>query len=738
MPCSRGTLIICLAVAATARASAAPVCASGVSLQLYFDTYGAEGCAVGTLTLSNFQPLPLSTGATEVSPSAVTINVISDPLAAGLEYILNLAAGPGELLELRLGFDVAGTSGYLSKRLSMTGSSAAGDGVVTVVEDACVGGAFLFDIFFCDSGVQQTVILFDIGIDASTSDEFAIGGAPVLGLVTDITVDGGLAGSAGLTSFRNEFTIPEPSTVGLVLAGVLVMLARRRSRRACAALGLGLAAVVPLSAANHREAPITALDHKADISDFYAFRSYDGPNVTFILCVDPLLEPANGPSWFPFDPDILYEVKIDNNNDAVEDIVFQFRFSTEQRLPNLFQVYAGVNSGKTAPANSPPPVPPGTLIVPPRITSFSSVGLGQRQSYAVTMIKSGVATPVTNATGAPFYAVPANAGPRTMDYSALFNAGIYSGNGGIKVFAGTTDDAFWIDLGGTFDTLNTSKAPPILSPAEDAALVNIAADTLSGFAVNSIAIEVPISMLTRTGAIEPATSTAATIGAWATTSRPRTTVRRSPLPPVSSGTFYQIQRMGNPLINELLVGTGFKDRFSMDQPKNDAQFASFFLDPALARVVNALTDGVVAIPSPPRVDLLPLVTYAPPIAAAGTPAGPVADLLRLNTGVPATAVTSANRLGLLAADPAGFPNGRRVFDDVTDIALRVVVGGVLAGPPFSTSPINTRLGDGVNVNDQPYRTTFPYLANAPSGRNRRHIDPGEPGCTGGAGASCVP
>jgi hypothetical protein len=325
-----------------------------------------------------------------------------------------------------------------------------------------------------------------------------------------------------------------------------------------------------------------------------------------------------------------------------------------------------------------------------------------------------------------------------MDYEALFNAGIYAVSNNIKVFTGTTDDAFWIDLGGAFDTLNTSKAPPVLSPAEDAALVNLASDTVSGYAVNSIAIEVPIALLTRTGAIEPPTSTAATIGVWATTSRQRLTVRRSPLSAQSSGAFMQVQRMGNPLINELLVGTGYKDRFSMDHPRKDAQFAHFFLDPALARIVNALTAGAVAIPTPPRVDLLPVVTYAPPIAAPGTPGGPVADLLRLNTGVAATPFASQNRLGVLGGDPAGFPNGRRLVDDVTDLALRLVVGGVLAGPPFNTSTLNTRLGDGVNVNDVPYRTYFPYLAGAPSGRDRRHIDPGEPGCTGGSGAPCLP
>lgn len=499
-----------------------------------------------------------------------------------------------------------------------------------------------------------------------------------------------------------------------------------------------LAPAAPVPAANHREAPITALDPKADITDLYAFRSYDGgnvPRVTLILNVDPLLEPGNGPNWFAFDPDILYEIKVDNNHDAVEDIVFQIRFTTEQRLPNLFQAYVGAGTGVVAPANSPPPVAPGTLIIPPRISGFDSPGLGQRQSYTVTMIRGGISTPIVAAGGGPLYAAPANVGPRTMDYAALFNAAIRDTNlPNVKVFAGTVDDPFWIDLGGAFDTLNTSIVP-ILTPVQDAANENFASDTMSGFAVNSIAIEVPVSLLTRTGAVEPASSPAATIGVWATTSRSRTTVRRAPLPAAQSGSWNQIQRMGNPLVNELLIGTGHKDRFSMDLPRNDSQFASFFLDPTLARVLNALSGGGVSIPTPPRLDLLPLVTYAPPIAAPGTPAGPVADLLRLNTGVPPTppGSLSLSRLGLLGGDPAGFPNGRRLFDDVTDIALRVVAG--VLNPSFNIFP-NNRLGDGVNVNDTPYRTTFPYLGDAPSGRHRRHVDPGEPGCTGGAGAPC--
>jgi hypothetical protein len=487
-------------------------------------------------------------------------------------------------------------------------------------------------------------------------------------------------------------------------------------------------------AANHREAPITALDHKAEITDWFTFVSYDDPTkVTMILDVDPLLEPGNGPNYFPFDDDILYQMKIDNDNDAREDIVFSFRFKTQQRLGRLFTTYAGAGRGVAAPANSPAPVKPGTLLIPPRIKDLDagSAGLGQLQSYTVTMlnVKTGEKTKLTTAGGTPLLAVPANVGPRTMDYASLFSQGVYELQNGIRVFAGTVDDPFYIDLGGAFDTFNT-QISPVLSPNQDAANRNFAADFVSGYAVNSIAIEVPIELLTRTGRLEPRTSAAATIGTWGTTSRHQITVRRPPLDAINTQGFRQVQRMGNPLINELLVGTGKKDRFSMEQPRNDKQFASFFLDPALARIINALTNGAVAIPAPPRTDLLPVVTYAAPIAAPGTPAGPIADLLRLNTGVPPTPPSAANRLGLLGGDAAGFPNGRRVFDDVTDVALRLVVGGVLAAPfPGFTPGVNDRLGDGVNVNDAPYLNTFPYVGLAPSGRDRRHVDPGEPAGT---------
>jgi Domain of unknown function (DUF4331) len=237
-------------------------------------------------------------------------------------------------------------------------------------------------------------------------------------------------------------------------------------------------------------------------------------------------------------------------------------------------------------------------------------------------------------------------------------------------------------------------------------------------------IEVPIRLLTRDGEVHQATDTKATIGAWATTSRPQFTIRRSPDPALNRGGYYQVQRLANPLINELIIGTGYKDRWSMEQPKNDAQFASFDLDPTLARIFNA--DYGINIPAPPRTDLLPLVTYAPPIAAAGTPAGPVADLLRLNTGVPPTPYAQRSRLGLIAGDAAGFPNGRRLTDDVVDIAARVVGGGIL-NSQFNVFP-NNAIGDGVAATDVPPQETFPYVHFAYSGRDSRHIDPSENGC----------
>jgi len=339
-------------------------------------------------------------------------------------------------------------------------------------------------------------------------------------------------------------------------------------------------------------------------------------------------------------------------------------------------------------------------------------------------------------------AVPSNVGPRTMpDYAALTDQGIYYLEDGIKVFAGTVDDPFYIDLGAVFDSFNlrtdafATGIPGVLDDEQDANdQQNFAPDDIAGFNVNSIAIEVPITLITKYGGKYEMTDPNATIGVWATTSRPRVKIwsKKPGRKARTSRSRVQIQRMANPLINELLIGIGSKDKFSMSKPKNDVQFADFLLDPVLPRVLNALYDtispGVLPVPEAPREDLLPLVQYLPPIAADGTPTGPVADLLRLNTGIPATPAAQRKRLGLLAGDPAGFPNGRRVSDDVVDITTRVVLG-ILAGNEFGGFPHN-RVGDGVNSNDVPYRETFPYVGLAHSGVSSRHIDAGEPGCNG--------
>jgi hypothetical protein len=236
-------------------------------------------------------------------------------------------------------------------------------------------------------------------------------------------------------------------------------------------------------------------------------------------------------------------------------------------------------------------------------------------------------------------------------------------------------------------------------------------------------------MLTADGQTHLATDANAVIGTWATTSRVQATVLADPFGFPPEPQYAQVQRMGNPLINELIIGTGSKDTFSMSQPKNDAQFANFFLNPLLATIF-----GTIGIPVPPapRTDLLPLVQYQAPICPGCTAAqaGPIADLLRLNTGLAPTPFASQKRLGFLAGDN-GFPNGRRPVDDVVDIAARAV-GGILAGSKYSTP-----IGDGVNTSAVPLPTTFPFEAPAYSGRQSSHnAGPGLPGCPVLANSIC--
>jgi len=471
-------------------------------------------------------------------------------------------------------------------------------------------------------------------------------------------------------------------------------------------------------ASSHREAPISALDHGADVTDWYAFVSYNHPDrVTMILNVDGLLEPANGPNYFPFDPNVLYEMKVDNNRDGQEDITFQFRFNTEIRQPGVFTGFVGGIAGI------------------PRITALDgpgSEGLSLRQTYTVTMIKNGIATDLTN--GQRLFAVPSNVGPLTMPtYAGLFNQGIYDLGNGVRVFAGTVDDPFYIDLGAAFDSLNFRMGVGgILSPGVDADdKHNYAPDAVAGFNVNSIVLEVPIAMLTEDGRMHPATDKEAVIGTYGATSRQRISIRRTNGHVDGSGQWRQVNREGNSLINELIIGTGSKDLFSVSDPKDDKQFANFFLDPLLAHLFSAVLK--IPVPPAPRTDLLPLVVYTAPICPGCGPqdSGPIADLLRLNTGIPPTPVAKQKRLGFLVGDVAGFPNGRRPIDDVVDIASRAVAG-ILVDP----KKYGAAIGDGVNTNENGYRASFPYILPANSGRNSHHVGAGQPGCNGQPDGIC--
>jgi hypothetical protein len=468
-------------------------------------------------------------------------------------------------------------------------------------------------------------------------------------------------------------------------------------------------------AASHREAPLIAGDPAADNTDFYMFRSWSNPaNVVFILNVNPVQEPSGGPNYYNFGDDVLYRVNVDTDADGEEDLVYEIRFTTDIRGPvaplQLPLAYVA----------APPTVPAITALDGP-----GSEGLLLRQSYTVTQVRDGIR--VNLGTGTMF-AVPSRTGPFTMpNYEALAAQGIYGLANGGKVFAGQRDESFYIDLGGTFDSLNLRRTPPALSAAEDANdTVNpFGVDTLSGFNISTIAIEVPIGSVTG--------NANAVIGAYASTARRKVhTLHSGPAANgVTAGPWVQVSRMGNPLVNEVIIGLDQKDRWNATDPHDEAQFLDFYRNSRLATAIN-LRFGT-AIPTTNRADLVNALLKYPSQPPSGTcGAKDCAELLRLNLAVPPTPPANQRRLGPLATppDPAGWPNGRRPNDDVTDVALRVVAGKLIGTPEGSLA-----LGDGVNFNvgavgsnltANGIYTVFPYLPTPHDGRNRRHIDCGEP------------
>jgi hypothetical protein len=419
-------------------------------------------------------------------------------------------------------------------------------------------------------------------------------------------------------------------------------------------------------ASSHREAPGLLDDPSADNTDVYAFRSPDAPNtVTLIANYVPLELPSGGPNFHRFSDSVAYEIHVDNNGDCTEDITFQFLFRTV------------VANGGTFLYNTGP------------IESINSANLNVKQFYSLRMIKNGQSTLLAS----NLLTAPANVGELSNpDYDTVAGQAVHTLTSGAKVFAGPRDEGFYVDLGGVFDLLHIRVLPGNTGGGVDGTACKN---------VHTLALQVPISMLTNDGMMktDPA-AMSSVLGVYASAKRRAVTVIRES-GNSTGGDFVQVSRLGLPLVNEVLIPVGQKDKYNRTHPKNDvANFGAFLLDPEPAKLVNLLF-GIV-VPPAPRLDILSVLT----------PNGVAAcDMLRLNVAVPPS--QNPSPLGALAGDAAGFPNGRRVGDDVTDILLRVIAGGVLV-PGFNMSP-NNGLGDGVDQNDKEYLDQFPYLAAPHSG-----------------------
>jgi Domain of unknown function (DUF4331) len=465
--------------------------------------------------------------------------------------------------------------------------------------------------------------------------------------------------------------------------------------------------VFPLLAASHGEAPLISMDRFADNTDTYAFRSVEVGRegfVTLIANYIPLQEPSGGPQWFRFDDSVLYEIKIDNTGDGNADISYQFQFTTQTVNNDTVLGHTTVNENGV-------------------ISNLTDVDYNMPQTYTVRRV-DGSRNRFGRTLAAGLRTPPANVGPRvTPNYEQnLGQPAVYNLPGGGKVFAGNRDEYFYIDLG-VFDALNLRSIGS-----------SGGVDTTEGYNVSAIAIEVPISDLTRTGAVPSGpTASDAVIGVWATASR-RTTRVLSPGSQSSEGGWQQVSRLGNPLVNEVVIPLSLKDAFNAIPPAVDGtipRVVQAVIDPELARVMQ-LVFGI-AIPPPPRNDLVQIFATGIPVNAVTGPNyttflsdGIPHEFLRLNVGIPPTAIAAQNRLGLLGGDVAGFPNGRRVFDDVTDIALRAMAGGTPFTPATNVAP-NNALGDGVSFNPEgPLLTRFPYLLTPNQGNQPRNSNQQRP------------
>src|SRR5580693_4457191 len=453
---------------------------------------------------------------------------------------------------------------------------------------------------------------------------------------------------------------------------------------------------------SHREAPEISKDPVADSTDVYAFVSPDKPGtVTLIANYIPLQGPAGGPNFYEFGDDVLYEIHIDNNGDGRADISYQFRFSTTVRDPDTFLYNVGP------------------------IESLNSPNWNRVQTYSVSVngssLGSGLACP------------PCNIGPlSTPDYASLAGAAVHSLGGGISVFAGQRAEAFYVDLGAIFDLGDLRPFENLHAQYGLNAFSGPAAgvNATNHLNVHSIAIQVPISAVTIKG--HP------TIGVWTTASRQRVTLWDADQGEnVNSGPFRQVSRLGNPLINEVIIGMGDKDRWNSLPPAGDKQFAHYVTQPGLAALLPVLYPGVfpnlaaLVKSGKPRADL-------EAILLTGIPSGIIpgftnftgsvlADMLRLNTSIPPTAPSKQSIYGLVGGDAGGFPNGRRVTDDVVAIELRAIAGVTypLIDKTFKPDAAANAITDGLTPANTgtPTLSQFPYLGNPFDGYDHPNPSP---------------
>lgn len=484
------------------------------------------------------------------------------------------------------------------------------------------------------------------------------------------------------------------------------MFLSRRLLAVAGAAALAVTAVGPVAGSSHREAPLITEDPTADNTDVYAFVNADDPStVTLIANFVPLEEPDSGPNFYNFDPDVLYEIHVDNDGDARDDVTYQFKFRTRIQNKNV----GGYNTGP--------------------VTELTDPDFNYRQTYSVTRIKDGRKDQI----GSNLRTPPVNIGPRsTPDYALTAAMGVQTLAGGTKVFAGQREEGFFVDIGSIADLagLRPSNAAHIIPLAPGAGV-----DGLSGFDVHSIAVRVPIKHLTRDGEEHAATSPMATVGVYASASRQRVRILSPDGNERNAGKYVQVSRLANPLVNELLIPIGMRDHFNRQSPRKDSQFEKFIAKPEPAALFNKLYPSLSDIQEEDRQDLVGILLTG--VKGLNYTGNVKADLMRLNTGLkpnangacfapslskPANAMPS--RLGVLDGDLCGFPNGRRLSDDVVDIEIRSIAQGygtfLEANFGLPNKAVNNTLGDGVDANDAAFLPQFPYLGTPWQGYSHPH------------------